>query len=155
MENFNFYKLDSGSDIPYELLLLADETVEAINQYIFGSVIYLLNDGVKDMAVLALYPNSSTELEIKNIAVTEDYRNQGIGSILIKKSKEIATENGYKTLTVGTSDTGFQQIRFYEKNGFIKKGIRKNFFTEHYPFPIYENGLQMRDMIVLAHDLSK
>lgn len=155
MEKFTFRKLDPGSDIPYELLLLADETAEAIDRYIFDSVIYILNDGADDIAVLALYSNSETELEIKNIAVTEKYRNQGIGSILINKSKEIATESGYKVLSVGTSDTGFQQIRFYEKNGFIKKGIRKDFFTENYPFPIYENGLQMRDMIILAHHLSE
>ncbi|MFN1217365.1 GNAT family N-acetyltransferase [Chryseobacterium kwangjuense] len=155
MEKFTFRKLDPGSDIPYELLLLADETAAAIDRYIFDSVIYILNDGADDIAVLALYPNSETELEIKNIAVTEKYRNQGIGSILINKSKEIALGSGYTILSVGTSDTGFQQIRFYEKNGFIKKGIRKDFFTENYPFPIYENGLQMRDMIILAHHLSE
>ncbi|WP_265131577.1 GNAT family N-acetyltransferase [Chryseobacterium oranimense] len=155
MENFVFKKITSGMDIPYELLLLADETVEAINRYIFDSSIYVLNDGFQDIAVMALHPNSNEELEIKNIAVIESYRSRGIGSILIDKVKEIARNNGYTTLTVGTSDTGFQQIKFYEKNGFIKKGIRKDFFTDNYPFPIYENGLQMRDMVVLAHNLSE
>ena len=142
-------------EIPYELLLLADETVEAINRYIFDSSVYVLHDGFQDVAVMALHPNSTEELEIKNIAVIESYRSRGIGSILIDKAKEIAQKNGYAILTVGTSETGFQQIRFYEKNGFIKKGIRKDFFTDHYPFPIYENGLQMRDMVLLSHDLSE
>jgi ribosomal protein S18 acetylase RimI-like enzyme len=149
MEQLNFNKLNSGSEIPYELLLLADETVEAINQYIFNCDIYLLRDDLLDVAVMALYPNSNIELEIKNIAVLENYRSQGIGGVLIGKAKQIAEESGYKTLTVGTSDTGFQQIKFYEKNGFIKKGMRKDFFIENYPFPIYENGLQMRDMVIL------
>ncbi|MGN7758002.1 GNAT family N-acetyltransferase [Chryseobacterium sp. 22532] len=155
MKNLVFNKLEPGTNIPYELLLLADETIEAINQYIFDCIVYVLNDGFQNIAVMALHPNSSTELEIKNIAVIESYQSQGIGSILINKAKEIAKENSYAILTVGTSDTGFQQIKFYEKNGFIKKGIRKDFFTDHYPFPIYENGLQMRDMVVLAHDLSE
>ncbi|WP_447606479.1 GNAT family N-acetyltransferase [Chryseobacterium sp. M5A1_1a] len=140
--------------IPYELLLLADETTEAIDQYIFKSDIYLLHDGTEDIAVMALYQNNDIELELKNIAVIESYRSKGIGSILINKAKEIARENEYKTLTVGTSDTGFQQIRFYEKNGFIKTGIRKDFFIENYPVPIYENGLQMRDMVILEFPLS-
>ncbi|AZA82564.1 GNAT family N-acetyltransferase [Chryseobacterium lactis] len=153
MEELTFKKIDSGSEIPYELLLLADETAEAIDQYIFNSDIYLLVDGKQKVAVMALYKNSDIELEIKNIAVIEAYRSKGIGSILIQKAKEIAKENHYKTMTVGTSDTGFQQIRFYEKNGFIKKGIRKNFFVENYPSPIYENGLQMRDMIILEYTL--
>ncbi|WP_343661458.1 GNAT family N-acetyltransferase [Chryseobacterium sp.] len=153
MENLSFNPLHSDSEIPYHLLLLADETKEAIDQYIFKSDIYLLHDDTEDIAVMALFKTSDTEIEIKNIAVIESYRSKGIGSILMKKAKEIARENHYKTLTVGTSDTGFQQIRFYEKNGFIKTGIRKDFFIENYPFPIYENGLQMRDMILLTHHL--
>lgn len=155
MEDFTFNLLHSDSEIPYHLLLLADETKEAINQYIFNSDIYLLQNGTENIAVMALYKKSNSELEIKNIAVIESYRSKGIGGILMDKAKEIAKENHYKTLTVGTSDTGFQQIRFYEKNGFIKNGILKDFFIENYPVPIYENGLQMRDMIVLVHYLTE
>lgn len=155
MEKFTFKKIDPDSDIPYDLLLLADETVEAIDQYIFDSDIYLLHDDMQDIAVMALYQNSNTELEIKNMAVIESCRSQGIGTILMEKAKKIAKETGYTTLTVGTSDTGFQQIKFYEKNGFIKKGVRKGFFIENYAAPIYENGLQMHDMIMLTHDLSE
>ncbi|RXM38229.1 GNAT family N-acetyltransferase [Chryseobacterium sp. CH21] len=155
MENFTFSLLHSDSEIPYHLLLLADETKEAINQYIFNADIYLLHDGTENIAVMALYKKSTMELEIKNIAVIDSYRSKGIGSILMDKAKEIAKENHYKTLTVGTSDTGFQQIRFYEKNGFIKSGILKDFFIENYPAPIYENGLQMRDMVLLRHHLTE
>lgn len=154
MEPFTFTKTAKDSEIPYELLLLADETTEAIDQYIFNSDIYLLHDGTENIAVMALYKTSDTELEIKNIAVVEAYRSKGIGSILINKAKEIAKESHYPILTVGTSDTGFQQIRFYERNGFRKTGIRKDFFIENYPSPIYENGLQMRDMVILEFHVS-
>jgi len=149
MDHLTFRRIGPDDEIPYELLLLADETIEAINQYIFTSEVYILNNGDQDIAVMALHENSTTEIELKNIAVTESYRNKGIGSILIDKAKELATEKHYISLLVGTSDTGFQQIRFYEKNGFVKKGIRKDFFIENYPFPIYENGMQMRDMVIL------
>ncbi|MDN3694558.1 GNAT family N-acetyltransferase [Chryseobacterium tructae] len=153
MEEYTFNKIAQDSEIPYELLLLADETVEAINQYIFNCDIYLLHDGTENIAVMALYKNSDTELEIKNIAVIESYRSKGIGSILMNKAKEIARDHHYKILSVGTSDTGFQQIRFYEKNGFKKTGIREDFFIKNYPSPIYENGIQMRDMIILEYIL--
>ncbi|MFP3833339.1 GNAT family N-acetyltransferase [Chryseobacterium sp. SIMBA_028] len=149
MKQFTFNKTARDSETPYELLLLADETTEAIDQYIFNSEIYLLHDGAENIAVMALHKNNDTELELKNIAVIESYRSKGVGSILINKAKEIARENNYKILTVGTSDTGFQQIRFYEKNGFATTGIRKDFFIKNYPAPIYENGLQMRDMVIL------
>lgn len=155
MEQYTFNKISKDSKIPYELLLLADETSEAIDQYIFKCDIYLLQDGTENIAVMALYRNSDTELEIKNIAVIESYRSKGIGSILIKRAKEIALDNHYEVLSVGTSDTGFQQIRFYEKNDFKKTGIRKDFFIDNYPSPIYENGLQMRDMVLLTHHLAE
>lgn len=155
MENFTFSLLNPDAEIPYHLLLLADETKEAIDRYIFNADLYLLHDGTENIAVMALCKISDTELEIKNIAVIESYRSKGIGSILMNKAKEIAKENHYKILTVGTSDTGFQQIRFYEKNGFIKSGVLKDFFIENYPDPIYENGLQMRDMVVLTHHLTE
>ncbi|MFZ4930994.1 GNAT family N-acetyltransferase [Chryseobacterium sp. Mn2064] len=155
MEHFTFKLLEPGSKIPYDLLLLADETTEAIDQYIFNCDIYLLIDGEQNIAVMALHKNNDTELEIKNIAVIDAYRSKGIGSILINKAKEIAQAHHYKKLTVGTSDTGFQQIRFYEKNGFLKTGVKKNFFIENYPEPIYENGLQMRDMVLLTHHFSE
>lgn len=155
MENFTLIQLNRDSEIPYPLLLLADETKEAINQYIFNSDLYLLNNGTENIAVMALYKKSNSELEIKNVAVIESYRSKGLGGILMDKAKEIAKENHYKTLTVGTSDTGFQQIRFYEKNGFIKNGVLKDFFIENYPDPIYENGLQMKDMILLVHHLTE
>ncbi|EJL74211.1 GNAT family N-acetyltransferase [Chryseobacterium populi] len=158
MEEFIFNKLNPAKGIPYELLLLADETLEAINQYIFSSDIYTLNNGIQDIAVMALHKNNETELELKNIAVIDSFRNNGIGSILIDKAKEIARLNCYLALLVGTSDTGIQQIRFYEKNGFVKKEVRKDFFIKNYLFPIYENGMQMRDMIVLeflTHHLSE
>lgn len=149
MDLLTFKKIESDHKIPYKLLLLADETQEAINQYIFSSDLYILSTSIQDIAVMALHENSSKELELKNIAVIESWRSKGIGSILIEKAKELAKANHYTSLLVGTSDTGFQQIRFYEKNGFIKKEIRKDFFIENYPFPIYENGAQMRDMIIL------
>lgn len=149
MEDLTFRSIGTDDTIPYELLLLADETIEAINQYIFTSEVYLLNNGDQDIAVMALHENSTTEIELKNIAVIETWRNKGIGSILVNKAKELATEKHYTSLLVGTSDTGLQQIRFYEKNGFIRKGIRKDFFIENYPFPIYENGVQMQDMVML------
>ncbi|MGH1520421.1 GNAT family N-acetyltransferase [Chryseobacterium sp. JK1] len=155
MEDFTFKHLEPGEGIPYDLLLLADETTAAIDKYIFNCDIYLLIDDKQNIAVMALHKNNNTELEIKNIAVIDAYRSKGIGSILINKAKEIAQTHRYKKLTVGTSDTGFQQIRFYEKNGFLITGLKKNFFIENYPEPIYENGLQMRDMVLLTHHFSE
>lgn len=138
---------------PMHLLLLADETVEAIEKYVYDSCVYSVWKDEEELAVFCLYPHDAACLEIKNIAVSTAYQNQHIGSFLLEKIKEIARQQNYQTLLVGTSDTGEAQIRFYERNGFVLYDKRKNFFIDHYPEPIFENGKQMIDMVLLKYTI--
>jgi len=41
----------------------------------------------------------------------------------------------------------------YKKEGFEVFGVRKNYFVDNYPEPIYENGTQLKDMIMLKKEL--
>lgn len=63
----------SKKNLPLELLLLADETKEVIEKYIYDSDVYVLTKdlSVSPIAVFALYKNNDVEIEIKNIAVLE------------------------------------------------------------------------------------
>ena len=73
--------------------------------------------------------------------------------VLIEKIKEIARRQNYWEIIVGTADNGFRQIKFYEKNGFIKYDVRKNFFLENYAEPIIEDGVRLKDMIMLKTNI--
>lgn len=44
-------------------------------------------------------------------------------------------------------------LHFYERCGFVKSHIAKDFFVENYDHPIYENGQQLIDMVYLKRDL--
>ena len=136
--------------IPYSLLLLADETQEAIDKYIYESKLFFAYTKLNPIpiGVIALYQVSSSVLEIKNIAIDNQEQNKGYGKQLIDFSIQYATENLYKELIVGTGDTSTQSINFYLKNGFQPYNIRQNFFLENYPFPIYEGCKQMQHMIL-------
>lgn len=136
------------SNFPYEILLLADETIDAINKYIFDSVVYGVNKNDKMIATFCLLRVDETTIEIKNIAVVDEFRNKGVGSEIIRYVKKICKDT-YSTITVGTADNGINQIRFYERNGFEKYDTITNFFIENYPDPIYENGIRLKDMILL------
>lgn len=140
-----------NDNYPYDLLLVADETTEGIQKYLFESEVYIakLPDSDAPIGVFCLYSVNADTIEIMNIAVSEQYQNTGIGSRLLAASFKIAKEQGYKEIIVGTADCGIKQIRFYEKNGFIKYDIRKNYFTDIYDTPIYENGIQLKDMVML------
>lgn len=144
--------LAKDEKIPYDLLLLADETIDAINKYISKSKIYIAQKESETIGIFCLHKNSETEIELKNIAIKEEYQGLGYGSYMIDFLKLEAKKN-FKTLIVGTADIGYQQIKFYEKNGFKKFAIRKDFFIENYDKPIIENGIQLKDMVLLKYEL--
>lgn len=143
--------LKEKESYPYELLLLADETVDAINKYLFDSEVYLVKNNSENVGVFCLYRINDQTIELKNIAVAEHFQSKGVGSLMIDFIKEKCSEN-FKTLIVGTADCGDQQIRFYEKNGFVKYDVRRNFFIDNYEKPIFENGIQLKDMLMLKYE---
>ncbi|KRL04458.1 GNAT family N-acetyltransferase [Liquorilactobacillus oeni] len=88
-------------------------------------------------------------LEIVNLAVVKEYRQQGIGTYLINYSLEWARNKQVKVVEVGTGSTSFNQLYLYQKCGFRVIGIDSDFFVKHYEKPLFENGLQLRDMLRL------
>jgi len=138
---------------PMDLLLLADETVEAIEKYLYDSAVYSVWNGGEEIAVFCLYAHGQKTMEIKNIAVSVAYQNKRLGGFLIHEIKQMAKEQGFTALIVGTADTGDAQIRFYERNGFVRYDKRKNFFIDNYLEPIFENGKQLVDMVLLKIEL--
>jgi aminoglycoside 6'-N-acetyltransferase I len=146
-------QLRKDERIPYEILLLADETLEAIDRYIFGSDIYVLEQENKIIAVYVLQSINKNEIEIKNIAVVTDCQGQGIGKILLRDAACKAKGKGFKTIIIGTGDAAIKQLYLYQKEGFEVFDIKKSFFIDNYPEPIYENGIQLKHMIMLKKEL--
>lgn len=150
-------KLSPDAPIPYNLLLLADETVEAIDKYLPGSDIYIATMPNRQIpiAAMVLLPITPEEIEIMNIAVNTVLQSRGIGKVLLDKAMEIAQAGGYSSLKVGTADCGTRQISFYERNGFKVCEIRKDYFIDKFPEPIYENGVMLKDMVVLERKVKE
>jgi ribosomal protein S18 acetylase RimI-like enzyme len=146
--NLKIQKIDNKDEVPFNLLLLADETLDAIYKYVFQSEVFIANHQDELIAVFCLYPVDESTIELKNIAVVEHCRSKGFGSRLIDYIKSYA-RGKYRRIVVGTAAQGWEQIRFYERNGFVKYGVRKDFFLLNYDRPIIENGIQLRDMVML------
>lgn len=133
-----------------DLLLLADEQEDMIDRYLERGTMYILDDGgVKAECVVTEEPNNI--LEIKNIAVAPNEQGKGYGKMLINF---VASKYSgqYSILQVGTGDSPLT-IPFYEKCGFQRSHIAKDFFTQNYDHPIYECGVQLVDMIYLQKEL--
>ncbi|MBP3742536.1 MAG: GNAT family N-acetyltransferase [Treponema sp.] len=133
-----------------DLLLLADEQEEMVDKYLQeGRMFVLTDDGVKGEVVVTDEGNGI--LEIKNIATDPNCHGKGYGKKLIQFVEE-KFRGEYSVLQVGTGDSPLT-IPFYEKCGFKRSHVVKNFFTENYDHPIFECGIQLVDMIYLQKNI--
>ncbi len=130
-----------------DLLLLADESMDMVLRYLDKGEMYILLDGGTLRAECVVLEDDVDTLEIKNLSVLPSYQRMGYGSSLIR-FLENEYRNRYYFLQVGTGNSPMT-IPFYERCGFVKSGIRRNFFLENYDHPIYEDGVRLVDMIVL------
>lgn len=135
---------------PWDLLLLADPSEDMVSAYLKGGYCYVAELDNSVVGIIVLFPKSKVIIEIKNIAVSEYLQGKGIGSKLIKHGIEAAKEKGFNTVEIGTGNSSISQLALYQKAGFRIIGIDHDFFVRHYPEPIYENGIQCRDMIRLS-----
>ena len=133
-----------------ELLLLADEDLKMIEKYLYrGEMFALYDDDLKSICVVTR--ESDKVCELKNIATYEKCHGKGYGSKLL--SHIFSHYKGkYTTMLVGTGDIPWI-IQFYEKNGFRISHRIKNFFTDNYEQPIFEEGVQLVDMVYLSRSL--
>ena len=133
-----------------DLLLLADEQESMIDRYLERGMMYALSDdGIR--AVCVVTEEGDSVLEIKNIAVSPAFQHRGYGRKLIA-FLESRYRTDYRILQAGTSAGN---VAFYEKCGFQQSGRIRNFFTENYDHPIFENGQQIADMIYLKKILKE
>ena len=133
-----------------DLLFLADEQENMIDHYLERGTMYILDDnGVK--AECVVIEVSDRVLEIKNIATDPNHQGKGYGKALI--DFVVSKYSGkYAKLQVGTGDSQLT-VPFYEKCGFQRSHIIKNFFIDNYDHPIYECGIQLVDMVYLQRKL--
>ena len=143
-------KITSNKKQFLDLLLLADEQENMIDKYLENGDMFAWYDGdLKSICVVT--PVDENTCELKNIATYEKYQGQGYGKILIQFIFE-SYQGKYNTILVGTGEIPWI-LSFYEKCGFEKSHRIKNFFTDNYNHPIFEEGIQLIDMVYLKKDL--
>ena len=145
----------SGEPLPWELLLMADEEVRAIERYIYNCVIFLSVNGEEITGECAVQKTGHEVAEIMSIAVAPAYRQQGLGRKLLRTAVAWAEKQQLRYVDIGTADTSVIPLAFYRSEGFTDFGIRENFFAENYTKPVVENGKQCVDMIVLRKRIKK
>ena len=79
------------------------------------------------------------ETEIFNVAVSPEFRRNGIGKALIEKFIEAVREKETQVIFLEVRTSNLGAISLYEKAGFVFCGIRKDYYTNP-----KENAILMR-----------
>ncbi len=134
--------------IPQKLLLEADPSIDSINKYLTGSLCFaaIIKNKVVGACVLRLIDRDRYELF--NIAVLPENQKKGIGSQLLRHVLEQLKKHNVKSVELGTGTFGYQ-LTFYQRFGFRVDSILKDHFIKNYDEQIFENGIQLKDMLRL------
>ena len=136
-----------------DLFLLADEQEEMVLKYLDRGRVFVIEEGGEIIAECLVTDEGEGVLEIKNLAVKLQFQGKSYGKAMIdflmrKFSKD------FSILQVGTGDSPMT-VPFYEKCGFKRHHVVKDFFFENYDHPIIESGVQLRDMVYLRRELKQ
>lgn len=135
-----------------DLLLLADEQEEMIDRYLErGDMFVLQDEHKKAIAVAVVTVEGDNVVELKNLAVLKEEQGKGYGKRMIEYVCKFYSEK-YRMLFVGTGDVDVT-VGFYKHCGFTYSHRVKNFFIENYDHLIYEDGVQLKDMVYLSRNI--
>lgn len=101
--------------------ILKDELIAENSTYIVAK----FNKKIVGLAGIKLMLD---EADIMNIVVKKDFRNQGIGSSLLKKLIDLSHELNLTSITLEVMEENYSAIHLYKKFGFEPIGIRKNYY---------------------------
>ena len=74
------------------------------------------------------YVNESEIVYLRWIYVNRELQNQGIGSECMRGLQRALQENGMRRLDTDTTLNNLRAQHYYEKNGFVRRGVTQSFF---------------------------
>lgn len=153
MDNITIRKLNSNEPVPYDLLLLADPSMEMISGYMARGDAYIAVTEDEVVGIYVLLRTRPFTMELVNVAVGEKHQGRGIGKQLVLDAINRAKQDNTKLLEVGTGNSSIMQLALYQKCGFRITGVEKDYFKKHYKEDIVENGIRCVDMIRLGIEI--
>lgn len=135
------------------LLLMADPSWELVQAYLDTGECYTAYLGERIVGVFVIDKISPKRFELMNIAVDETMHGQGIGSQIMNQVVRVCQQYGANELEVGTGNSSFDQLAFYQRNGFRFYDVKRDFFTTYYEEEIFENNIQCVDKLLLERPI--
>jgi len=135
------------------VLLLAEGSERALRWSLahLADTVYRMDDDGQLVGAVTMRWNDEP-CEIMELAIVEERQGQGLGKQFIGWLLDEARRRRKRQVQVGTANSSIPNIAFYQKCGFRMDHIRHDYFR-YYREPVYEHGIQVRDMLVFSYDL--
>ncbi|WP_235836386.1 GNAT family N-acetyltransferase [Enterococcus timonensis] len=133
----------------WQLLLEADPNQKLIESYLGQATFFQGTVDGHVVAVLALVAKTPKVVEIMNLCVDENYREQHFAQQMLKEAINWSKARHFQQIEIATGSTGLLQLYLYQKLGFRMWKIVPDYFLTHYPEQIIENGLVLKDQVGL------
>lgn len=144
-------QITEDKDNYLEMLLIADPQENMIRRYLDKSDMFVLEDAGEVLTIGVVEHMKNKRCELKNLVTAQEYRRQGYGTYMVNYLSEYYSVT-CDVMYVGTGNDS-NTLDFYKQCGYVNSHIVANFFVDHYEKPIYENGIQLTDMIYLKKNL--
>lgn len=148
--------LHSGSREPLAgLFSEADDSETEIAGYReLGDVLVAL-DGGEIVGHVQIVPSAGKDIfEVKSLAVQENRRSQGIGTVLIKAALSHCRERQAKVVLVATAAASTDALKFYQRLGFRISRVIRDFYGPARGYRSLQlNGIPLLDEVILDFQL--
>ncbi|MFG1807695.1 GNAT family N-acetyltransferase [Streptomyces sp. NPDC049040] len=134
------------------LFELAEDSAPTLDAYIGqGRVLAALTE-TGPVGHLQLVDTATPgQVELKNMAVREDFQGHGVGRRLVQAAVDLLHEESATLLLVATAAADTGNLRFYQRQGFRMSSVERDAFTPQtgYPDRILIDGIELRDRVWL------
>ena len=106
----------------------SESAVSEFLSYSYNGALVCLCDG--EFAGYITYTAVCDEVQIANVATDPSFRRKGVGMYLVEELKKVAVEKKSAVIMLEVRAGNIPAISLYEKAGFEKVGVRKNFYKK-------------------------
>lgn len=139
-------------EVPLQLLLEGDPSERSIETYLNDFWCFAAKRNSQILGACIAKSIGERIAEIFNISVYPAFQQQGIGSDILHYVLSELAEKQISRVELGTGTFGYQ-LTYYQRFSFRVNSVIKDHFLVNYPDPIYENGIQHKDMLRLYVEL--
>lgn len=151
MWKFEWRKQVLSEDWP--LLLEADPSKGMVETYLKHSDILEVRQQKELIGILVLKSINMQTSEIMNLSVREAYQQKGIGRNLIEQALVFSRAKNDQKIMIATGTTSLSALLLYQRCGFRVEAVERDYFTHHYAETLIENGVVLRDRLILSQEI--